>query len=106
MNFGNLKIGVRLGAGFGVVLLLLTLMAVMGTLNMSHLNDQTTGLVKVDWVKAKLANESLDNARGSIARVFQLVASSDDKEKLKAEDRLLTFTSNFNKAIDQLEPLL
>ena len=106
MNIGNLKIGTRLGAGFGFVLLVLALITVVGVINMGHLHDGTTKLVEEDWVKAKLANHALDNARGSIARVFQLVATGDEKESEKAQERLLANMSNFDKALAELEPLL
>jgi methyl-accepting chemotaxis protein len=106
MNINNLKIGQRLGLGFGLVLLLLVIIASLGVNKMASLNADTDTLVKVDWVKAKLANKVLDNVRGSIARVFQSVAATDPQETAKAQERLAANTSSFNDAIEKLSPLL
>tara|TARA_R110001599_G_scaffold64023_3_gene178939 strand:- start:558656 stop:560353 length:1698 start_codon:yes stop_codon:yes gene_type:complete len=106
MNIANLKISKRLGLGFGSVLILLTATTVVGVLNMGNLNNDVDHLVKKDWVKAKQTNAALDNARGSIARVFQLVAATDEKEISKAEDRLRANTTAFDEALNKLQPML
>lgn len=106
MNLANLKIGGRLGLGFGLVLILLIVISVVAVNNMSSLNTNTANLVNTDWVKAKLANKALDNVRGSIARVFQSVAATDPQESTKAQERLLANTAAFNEALEKLEPLL
>jgi methyl-accepting chemotaxis protein len=106
MFFSKFKIGVRLGGGFGLVLLLLAIIAGLGVFQMSRLNSGTEQLVKADWVKAKLANLALDNARGSIARVFELVASTDEQTTSNALGRLNANTVAFDDALAKLQPML
>jgi methyl-accepting chemotaxis protein len=106
MNLSNFKIGTRLGIGFGLVLILLILVASMGVMKMGRLNANTDELVNQDWAKAKLAVKALDNVRGSIARVFQMVAETDPENAAKAQERLAANTKGFNEAIDKLDPLL
>ena len=106
MNFTNMKLGTRLGAGFGLVLMLLMGVTLLGVAKMSALNAGTDTLVTQDWVKAKLADQALDNAQGSIARVFQAVAATDEKEIAQAQEHLLANTAAFDAALNQLEPLL
>jgi methyl-accepting chemotaxis protein len=106
MNLSNLKIGTRLGVGFGLVLILLIIIATMGVSNMSALNANTDALVNKEWAKAKLTTKTLDNVRGSIARVFQIVAETDPQESAKAQERLAANTKGFNDAIEKLEPML
>ena len=106
MNLTNLKIGQRLGLGFALVFILLIAISSVAVNKMADLNTNTDTLVNTDWVKAKLANQALDNVRGSIARVFQSVAINDPQESAKAQERLLANTNAFNEAIDKLEPLL
>ena len=106
MFFANFKIGARLGGGFGLVLLLLAIIAAMGVYQMGQLNDGTVVLVKQNWVKAKLSNTALDNSRGSIARLFEAVASSDDATTKGALDRLQANTTNFDDALAKLQPML
>jgi methyl-accepting chemotaxis protein len=105
MNIENLKISSRLGAAFSIMLLLMLGMVTVGVVNMSSLNDGTKALVEKDWTKAKLATEALDNVRGSIARVFQAVATSNPAEATVARDRLQANTTKFNEAIAKLEAL-
>ena len=102
----NLKIGQRLGLGFGMVLLLLVIIASLGVSKMASLNADTDTLVNADWVKAKLTNKVLDNVRGSIARVFQSIAVTDPQEAAKAQERLSINITTFNESIDKLTPLL
>ena len=106
MMLSNFKIGTRLGIGFGLVLILLILIASMGVSKMANLNANVDAMVNQDWVKARLAVKVLDNVRGSIARVFQIVAETDPQEVAKAHERLVANTKGFNEAIDKLDPLL
>jgi methyl-accepting chemotaxis protein len=106
MSFSNLKISHRLGVGFGIVLLLLIAVTALGVVGMQRLNHANGELVKENWPKAKLANTALDNARGSIARVFQLMTDGDEKELTVAKQRLGVNTDDFNLALEKLRPLL
>ena len=68
--FKNLKIGVRLGAGFGIVLLILAAIVGIAMTRMSAMNGDTEKLVRMDWVKAKLVTEvkefANDNAKANL----------------------------------------
>ncbi|HXA47125.1 MAG TPA: methyl-accepting chemotaxis protein [Burkholderiaceae bacterium] len=106
MKIGNLKIGIRLGAGFATVLMLLAITTVIGITKMSELNAGTENLVQQNWAKAKLANIALDNIRGSIARIFEAVASTDDAQTAAAIQRLRANSAAFDDAIAKIEPLI
>ena len=106
MNLSNMKIRTRLGIGFGLVLILLVFIASMGVSNMGSLNANVDVMVNQDWAKARLAVKVLDNVRGSIARVFQIVAETDPQEATMAQERLAANTKDFNEAIDKLDPML
>jgi methyl-accepting chemotaxis protein len=106
MNIANLKIGVRLAMAFSLVLILLASTVAIGISKASKLNDGTEALVHSNWVQANLANDALDNARGSIARIFEVVAQTDPALAAKAKERLLANTNNFNDALTKLEPLV
>lgn len=106
MNIRNLHIGVRLGTSFGLVLILLIVTVVLGITGLGKLNTGTERLVREDWVKAKLANLALDNARGSIARVFEQVASTDSQTNAASLQRLQENTAAFDEAIAKLDPMV
>jgi methyl-accepting chemotaxis protein len=106
MNIANLKIGVRLGAAFAIVLILLAGTALSGIFNASKLNAGTETLVHSNWVQANYANDALDNVRGSIGRVFEMVALTDPVTLAKAQERLQANKANFDEALTKLEPML
>ncbi len=106
MNINDLKIGVRLGIGFVLILILLAITTAVGIFKMSDLNDATDTIVKQNWVKAKLSNYALDNARGSIARVFEIAASTDDAQTATALQRLQANTAALDDALAKIQPLL
>jgi methyl-accepting chemotaxis protein len=65
--FANMKIGTRLGLGFGVVLCLLAVIASFGVLQMSHMNADTEFAVDTTYPKTAIANDMayriMDNTR-------------------------------------------
>ena len=65
--FTNLKIGMRLGLGFGLVLILMAIISTIATMRISELNSDITDVVQGSMPKAAMANNLLDNARRFVA---------------------------------------
>ena len=65
--FKNLKIGVRLGIGFGIVITLLIVIASMSYLRLGALNDEIENMVNDKFPKTTQANDIID-AMNVIAR--------------------------------------
>lgn len=80
-----LSIGTRLGLSSALVLILTAAIVVIAQSGIAHLHDEIDTIVSEDWVKNKLATTALDNTRGSIARVFQIV---------RARSRCVTMSSS------------
>jgi len=102
----NLKIGARLGIGSSIILLILVFISLTAIHNMSSMNALTSVMANEDFVKAKYAVDALDNARGSIARVFEIVSSTDESDILEAQQHLKDTTFKYEAALTNLEPLL
>jgi methyl-accepting chemotaxis protein len=88
--FKNLKIGVRLGIGFGITLILLALIAAIGILRISALQSEISNLVDDKNLKTALANEAIIgiNRVGRFHRNM-LIGKSDEMTRLeqaKAEE--------------------
>ncbi|MBL8444490.1 MAG: MCP four helix bundle domain-containing protein, partial [Zoogloeaceae bacterium] len=80
----NLKIGVRLGIGFGIVVLLLVVIAVVALMRVNELNRQIELTVKDYFPKTVIANNILDTINLS-ARVVRNLALTDDPAVARAE---------------------
>ncbi len=106
MNIATLKIGTRLGITFALVFVSLIVLALVSILTMASMNQDSKTLINSDVVQMRLAYETLDNARASMARVSGMVAATNDKDANTAKDRLLATTKKFNDALDKLEPML
>jgi methyl-accepting chemotaxis protein len=87
MSFKNLKLGTKLGVGFGVVLVLLSVLAYIGISRISlitgHLEDLATNKVpKMDWAS------DLSNSINIIARSARNIALSNDHQVNQQESVL------------------
>ncbi|MFA6971264.1 MAG: MCP four helix bundle domain-containing protein, partial [Gallionella sp.] len=103
--FKNLKIGVRLGAGFALVLILLSIVAFVGMMRVNELDRQIEDLVSDKMAKTKQANDIADQL-AAIARAQRnmLIYKSDDMNKeslgkIEAADKQIT------GIIDKLEKM-
>jgi methyl-accepting chemotaxis protein len=82
--FKNLKIGIRLGAGFAAVLLLLAILAFVGVMRVNELDGQIEDLVKDKIVKTKLLGEISDEL-GNIARAQRNILIFKTDEVLREQ---------------------
>ncbi|QJE00743.1 HAMP domain-containing protein [Massilia forsythiae] len=106
MNLLNLNIANRLRLGFGLLVVLIAALAGVALNSLGRLHDGTTDLAKGVWPRVRLANLALDNIRGSMGRVGQLVAANDAAARAEANERLAINVDGINKALISLEPLL
>lgn len=59
--FKNMKIGMRLGFGFGLVVLLMVTIAFIGITRLGNLNREIENVVKDKYPKTVLANSIIGN---------------------------------------------
>ena len=76
----NLKIGLRLGIGFAIVLALLLIVAVMGSLRLGNLQAEITDIVNDKNVKVATSNKIIDavNMIGLLHQNMLIMRSDDD----------------------------
>jgi methyl-accepting chemotaxis protein len=106
MTLLNLNIANRLRLGFGLLVAFILVIAFVGGQSLSKLHDGTEDLAKKAWPRARLANLALDNVRGSMGRVGQLVAVDDAAVRATASERLAANLDAIDKALQELGPLL
>ena len=77
MNLGNLKIGIRLTLGFGMVLLLLSVISAVGIWRLQEVGEAADAMAKRPLAKERIAAEWLVATSTNSIRTFALVKSSD-----------------------------
>ena len=107
----NMKIGARLGLGFGLVLILLAIISYIGITRLAATNGSIETINK-DWEKIALLQDAIAgvNDIGIGARDMVLadtMALSDTKTyRQTAKDRILNARANISKTFEKLKPLL
>lgn len=106
MSFVNLKVGTRLVLGFGLVLIMLALVAMIGISRLSGVNEITNRITTRDWIKAVLANDVIglanDNARAS----YELFLLTEKPAIATTLERIDRNKKNITDKLDQLEGLI
>jgi methyl-accepting chemotaxis protein len=82
--FANMKIGMRLGMGFGVVLVLLSVIAFVGITRLSVLNDEIENLVKDKYPKTVVSNDIIGQVN-ILARSMRNTLIMDKPEQVEKE---------------------
>ena len=84
MNIRNMRIGQRLAVGFGVVIALLVMLAVLSYLRIGGLNQEVTSSVKEHYPKTVAANNIKADVN-EITRSMLNVLIMSDPDQIKAE---------------------
>jgi len=84
MNIANLRIGTRLGLGFGLVLTLLAGVALLGNFGMSRTNAALHHVVDVNVYKMGLL-EDMSQAVHVVSRVMRNVVLIEDESSMQKE---------------------
>ena len=99
----NLKIGVRLSVGFGIALLILILVAVVGIVRVGDLQGSVSELVDEKNVKTKIANDIIDDINRSDHYHRNLLIYKNDEATQKEMARIVEAREAVTKAIEALE---
>ncbi len=104
--FRNMKIGMRLGVGFGLVVVLMVAIAIIGITRMAVLNESLENVNHDKWPKVLLLQDGLAgvNAIGLGAR--DILMATDQPGVQSAKARILEGRSNIGTAWEKLKPTL
>ncbi len=103
MVLAKMKLGTRLGAGFALILILLTVVAYIGITRLAASNAALDDIVNNKTVKVQQANEMQDQIN-IIARSIRNIALSNDADFMKQEkDRIDKARDKFGATFSELE---
>ncbi|EGW22882.1 HAMP domain-containing methyl-accepting chemotaxis protein [Methylobacter tundripaludum] len=101
--FKNMKVGMRLGLGFGVVLLLMITVIYSGISAMSSQNDKMDQIVNENAYKTALSNTMSENVH-IVSRILRTITLLDDQAAMQVEKaKMDKARAAYNKAWDDLE---
>ena len=107
MNIRNLKIGVRMGLGFGVMLLLLCIVSGLGMWRLNGMGLAVDVMAQRALVKERIAAEWLVATSTNSIRTFALVKSNDAADQQYFQKGIaqtsLGITENSKKLFDLLD---
>ena len=86
MNISHLKIGTRLGLAFGLLIVMMLGIALIGVLRLGKVGEINTRLIEDDWVRAEAASVIDTTTRSNARRTMELVIASDAEHQKLADD--------------------
>ena len=102
----NFKIGTRLAAAFGLIVLLLIGIAFLGVTRMAVLNENTATIVKLDVAKLQHAMTLDAASRANARRFLELLITTDKAQVAKVLERIALNRKTAAEASDKLDVLV
>jgi len=104
--FKNLRIALKLGMGFGTVLVLLAIVAFIGITRLASVQANFELAVNENAVKIKLANDMIDQQNIIARSVRNIILLEDVADMKKEEERIRDARATYKEADDKLDKLL
>ena len=102
MKLGNMKIGSRLGAGFGILSVLLVIMIVLGIMGLKSMGGNIDRIVKEGNLKVELAKTASASISEIVEGVLVMTSLDDKKIRENANVKIAAGRSAYKKAIEDL----
>ena len=107
MNFvKNLKIGIRLGLGFGLVLLLMGAMITLALARFAAIGDQAEKILEKDWVKADAAATLNATTRANAQRTMELFFTTDPGRLTHLHQQIAANKQTVSEALATLDRIV
>jgi methyl-accepting chemotaxis protein len=104
--FSNLKIGVRLGLGFGLTLALLVGVVILGIRSLSTLDEAMNVTIKELYPKTVLANDIRKEVKDQAIHLRDGILTSDPAKVGEAVDSIGTSTKTIAGKIDEIDKMI
>jgi len=93
---GNLKIGIRMGAGFAIVLALLMCVAYMGAHALGQLDAEVTEITALNQPETQAANNMIDATRSSAVILRNIILIVDDAKLTAEKDKFTAARAKYD----------
>ncbi len=102
-NISHLKIGTRLGLAFGLLIVMMLGIALIGVLRLGKVGEINTRLIEDDWVRAEAASVIDTTTRSNVRRTMELVIASDAEHQKLVKAAIGTNKKTIDDAIAVLD---
>ncbi|SCK17020.1 methyl-accepting chemotaxis protein [Variovorax sp. HW608] len=106
MNLSSMKIGARLGVGFGLVLSLMVALIVVGLVRFANIDDINDKIISQDWVKAEAAQTINARTRANARRTMELFVTSDKDQVNRIHRQIDANKKAIDGALETLDKLV
>ncbi len=89
MNFANMKVGMRLGLGFALVIFAGLVVAIFGRVQLGAVDAEVTTLVEDRMVKVEMINQVKENLNVTARAVRNIALMTDEKSMLAEKQRVV-----------------
>ncbi|MBY0570270.1 MAG: MCP four helix bundle domain-containing protein, partial [Burkholderiaceae bacterium] len=104
--FANLKIGVRLSIGFGILILMTLGMGGAGLQRFAEVNAVNSRIIEKDWVKAEAANVINATTRANARNTMELLIADDATQAGRVKQSIEANKQVISAALDTLKQLI
>jgi methyl-accepting chemotaxis protein len=104
--FTNMKLGVRLGLGFAVVLVLTMIMATVSYVRLAALNTEIENMVTDRFPKTVMANDAVDQINITARAIRNALLVKTPEEAQKELARLMDARKKTGEIFDKLDKLI
>ena len=105
MKIQDMKIGSRLGLGFGLILLFLLAISAIGALGMKKIDSALNRIVKTNYAKIQLANDCAKSVGSIISSIQSMILHTDTASRHEENKNIELHRQQYRAAMEKLEKL-
>jgi methyl-accepting chemotaxis protein len=105
-SFGDLRIGTRLGLGFGLLILMMLGLIALALTQFSRADAINTRIIENEWVKADAANTVNATTRANARRTMELLIATDPAQITHVKARIEENKKTITEALQTLDKLV
>ena len=106
MQMSDWKIGTRLGLAFGLLIVMMLGVVVIGLVRFGTVGTVNSRIIEEDWVKAEAANVIDTTTRANARRTMELVLATDAQHLQAIKAAIATNKKTIDEAIATLDKLV
>ncbi|MEW5943410.1 MAG: methyl-accepting chemotaxis protein [Pseudomonadota bacterium] len=104
--FRNMKIGVQLGLGFGVIVALMSLIAAIGINRLTSVNEALNGVVNDAWPKTVMANQIIENVNEIAVSLRNMMLTNNKADIQKQVECIHASRKVIGEDIEKLQKVM